>query len=47
MTDKELRERLETLEASLAALMHVLTRTETRLCKLITHVGAAHLIESR
>ena len=40
-------ETLETLEASLALLTAITTRTETRLCKLIEHLGATHLIQSR
>jgi hypothetical protein len=42
-----LREQLDTIEASLALLTAVATRTETRLCKLIEHLGAKHIIESR
>jgi len=42
-----LRDQLDTIEASLALLAAVSTRTETRLCKLIEHLGAKHIIESR
>jgi hypothetical protein len=50
MTDDDyeaLMERLETLEASLALLTAIATRTETRLVKLIIHLGAQHIIQSR
>ena len=50
MTDEDfeaLMERLETIEASLALLTAIVTRLETRTCKLIVHLGAEHLIQSR
>jgi hypothetical protein len=44
MTDQE---RLEAIEANLSLLLRLVTRLETRLCKLIVHLGAEHLIETR
>jgi len=42
-----LHERIDTLEASLALLTAISTRTETRLVKLIIHLGAEHLINAQ
>lgn len=36
----------DALMAKLNAMQYILMRTETRLCKLIQHVGAEHLIET-
>jgi hypothetical protein len=37
--------RIENIESSQATLASIATRTETRLCKLIVHLGGAHLID--
>lgn len=41
-----LLDRIENIEASQATMTSIMVRTETRLCKLLTHLGAAHLIET-
>lgn len=43
---EELLDKIEELEASLALMTTILTRTETRVCKLLEHLGALHLIAS-
>ena len=47
MTDKELAAQVEELRLTLDMLVKITTRLETRLCKLIVHLGAEHLIETR
>jgi hypothetical protein len=47
MTDQELTQQIEELRLTLDVLMKITTRLETRLCKLIVHLGAEHLIETR
>jgi hypothetical protein len=50
MTDQDyeaLMGRIDALEMRLDIITRMLTRSETRLCKLLEHLGAAHLIESR
>ena len=44
---EEMLDRIEELEASLALMTAILTRTETRVCKLLEHLGALHLVNSQ
>jgi hypothetical protein len=47
VTDQELAQQIEELRLTLDTLLRIVTRLETRVCKLAIHMGAAHLIETR